>query len=156
MVGVATLDLPPSAVTIQCVVEAAQLQRVPLAALVAIMAAEGGQVGRVSVNANQTYDIGPMQVNSLWLGDLARYQISEAVLLNNGCVNVLGGAWILGQALAEMQGDIWKAIGRYHSRDVDRAQRYQQRVYQLLQTELRVEAVIAKANGSLSAKLSVR
>lgn len=150
MVGAAVADIPPSAVTIQCVVEAAQLQKVPFAALVVIMAAEGGQVGRVSVNANGSYDIGPLQINSQWLRELKRHGISEALVLNNGCVNVLVGAWIYGQALAETRGDIWRAIGRYHSPDRQLAWRYQQRAYRLLQTQLRVEAVVVKANSSLN------
>lgn len=150
MVVPAVAHPPPSAVTIQCVIEAAQLQQVPFAALVAIMAAEGGQVGRVSINANRTYDIGPLQINSPWLRKLKRYGIEEALVLNNGCVNVLVGAWIFRQALTETRGDIWQAIGRYHSPDRQLAWRYQQRVYQLLQTQLRVEAVVMKANGSLN------
>lgn len=141
-------DVPAlSPVTIECVIEASREQEVPLAAVVAILATEGGRVGRVSINANATYDIGPMQINSSWLDELAGRDVSEALLLNSGCVNVLVGAWILRQALAEARGDVWVAIGRYHSRTGELAQSYQRRVYENLQRELNVRDVVARANG---------
>ncbi len=142
--------IPPiSPVTVECVVDAARAQHVPLAGLVAIIAAEGGQVGQVIHNTNGTRDIGPGQVNSSWLDSLATRRISEGVLLNNGCVNVLSAAWIFQQALVEMRGDVWAAIGRYHSRRGPLALNYQRRVYHLLRSRLNVSEVVARANRGL-------
>jgi intracellular multiplication protein IcmP len=107
---------PVSAVTVACVIDAAHSQHVPLAAVVAIMAAENGQVGLVVVNRNGTYDLGPGQINSSWLSPLAQRRISESTIRNNGCVNVMATAWIFRQALVQTKGDVWAAIGRYHSR----------------------------------------
>lgn len=144
-------DVPAlSPVTVECVIEASRAQEVPLAAIVAILATEGGQVGRVSINTNATYDIGPMQINSPWLEELARHDVAEALVMNNGCVNVLVGAWIFRQALDEARGDVWAAIGRYHSRTGELALRYQRRVYEALHRELNVKDVVAKANGNLA------
>ena len=141
---------PMSPVTVECVVDAARAQHVPLAGLVAIIAAEGGQVGQSGVNTNGTRDIGPAQINSTWLGVLAARRISEGVLLNNGCVNVLSGAWIFRLALVEMKGDVWAAIGRYHSRTGPLALDYQRKVYHLLLSRLNVKEVVARANRSLA------
>ncbi len=143
-------DPPPlSPVTVACVVDAAYSQHVPLAALVAIVDTERGQVGRVVFNRNKTYDMGPAGINSTWLAPLATQRISRGLVLNNGCVNVLTGAWILLQALLETKGDVWAAIGVYHSHRDGLALDYQRRVYQRLSRPLKVAEVVARANRSI-------
>jgi hypothetical protein len=147
-------QLPPvSAVTVACVMDAAHSQHVPVAAVVAIMAAENGQVGRVVVNRNGTYDVGPGQINSTWLRPLQLRRIPESTIRNNGCVNVMATAWIFRQAIVETKGDIWAAIGRYHSRRGALALAYQRRVYRLLSSRLNVKEVVARANRSLASGL---
>ncbi len=144
-------QLPPvSPVTVACLVDAAHSQHVPLAAVVAIMAAEGGQVGHVALNRNGTYDLGPGQINSSWLRPLAERRISESMIRNNGCINVMASAWIFRQALVEMKGNVWAAIGRYNSRSGALSLKYQRRVYRLLSSHLNVAAVVARANRSLA------
>lgn len=148
-------SLPPqlpsvSPVTISCVMDAAHSQGVPLAAVVAILAAEDGQVGRVVVNRNGTYDMGPGGVNTTWLRPLAQRRISELTVRNNGCVNVMASAWIFRQALVEMKGNVWAAIGRYHSRTGALALNYQRRVYRLLSSRLNIKTIVARANRSLA------
>lgn len=138
-----------SPVRIECVLQAAEQQRVPLAALVAIMAAEGGRVGRVSINTNDTYDIGPMQINSSWLDELAAHGVTEGAVVNNGCVNVLVGAWILGKALVEKDGDIWEAIGRYHSGTPHLKLKYQKHVYEVAKSDLDLSDILERANGEV-------
>jgi hypothetical protein len=150
-------QLPPlTPVTISCLLDAVYSQQVPLAAFVGIMAAENGQVSQVIVNRNGTYDIGPLQINSSWLGSLARHGISEVVVRNNGCVNVMAGAWIFRQVLVETKGDVWGAIGRYHSGRGSLALTYQRRVYRHLSSPLWLEDVVARANRSLGAARGVR
>lgn len=154
MAWAAPPHLPPmSPVTVECVVDAARSQHVPLAGLVAIMAAEGGQVGQVMHNSNGTRDIGPGQINSTWLDRLAARRISEGVLLNNGCVNVLSAAWIFNQALLETIGDVWAAIGLYHSRRGRLSLDYQRTVYRLLLSRLNVKDVVARANRGLGVRV---
>jgi Transglycosylase SLT domain len=137
-------------VTVACVVDAAHSQHISLAAVVLILAAESGQVGRVVVNKNGTYDMGPGQINSTWLGPLAQRGISESMIRNNGCVNVMATAWIFQQAMVQAKGDVWAAIGVYHSLDGVLALNYQRRVYRLLSSHLNVEEVVARANRSLA------
>jgi hypothetical protein len=105
-----------------CLRSAADLHRVPAAVLVILLRVEGGRLGRVSQNSNDTVDIGPMQVNQIWLPKLAQHwhaSIDDTfiALRDNFCANVEGGAWILRQDLDEAHGDFWGGVGIYHSHD---------------------------------------
>ena len=97
--------------------------RLPPAVLVILLNVEGGSLGRVSPNTNGTVDIGPMQVNEIWLperrGALERDDRSDAykALRDNFCANVEAGAWILRRGLDEARGDFWEGVGYYHSHD---------------------------------------
>jgi hypothetical protein len=105
-----------------CILAAAQLHHLPPALLVILLNVERGAIGHVSHNTNDTVDIGPMQVNQVWLPQLARHwnaSISTTFLAlrDNFCANVEGGAWILRQALDEAHGDFWQGVAIYHSHD---------------------------------------
>ena len=56
-----------------CIEAAAHVYRVPPAILVVLLRVEGGSLGAVSTNTNGTVDIGPMQVNSIWVGQVAAH-----------------------------------------------------------------------------------
>src|ERR1700749_28949 len=56
-----------------CVLAAANLHQLPPAVLVILLNVEGGTIGHVSENSNDTVDIGPMQINDIWLPRLARH-----------------------------------------------------------------------------------
>lgn len=106
----------------RCILAAAAAHQVPPAVLVILLNVEGGQLGRVSGNTNATVDIGPMQVNEIWLPDLARHWRTSvpqafAALRDDFCFNVEGGAWILCRGLDEARGDFWEGVGYYHSHD---------------------------------------
>ena len=95
-----------------CLLAAAQAQRLPPAMLVILLNVEGGRLGRVSGNANATVDIGPMQVNEIWLPDVARHwgvSVPTAFLglRDDFCANTEAGAWILRRGLDEARGDFW-------------------------------------------------
>ena len=104
----------------QCILAAAKVHRVPAAVLVILLDVEGGQLGRVSGNSNGTVDIGPIQVNEVWLPDLARHWHASVAdsfpaLRDSFCANVEAGAWILRQGLDEARGDFWTGVAYYHS-----------------------------------------
>lgn len=136
-----------SPVTVQCVMDASGRYKVSLAVLMAIMATEGGQVGQASVNKNGTRDNGPMQINTVWVKELKQYGITEQVLKNNGCMNVMAGAWILSKHFSKFPP--WKAIGAYHSLTPHLNQAYQKRVYKRMQAIKDVQTVIDRANKHL-------
>jgi hypothetical protein len=61
-------------------------------------------------------DHGPMQINSIWLGDrspLKGYVTSDS-LANDLCTNIHAAAWIVASYFVKSK-DIWGAIGQYHS-----------------------------------------
>lgn len=86
--------------------------------LKAIAKTETGLVsGKIGpVNANGTYDIGLMQINSSHLTVLSRYGISQERLLTDACLNVQVGAWIFAKNIARY-GPTWKAVGAYNAGD---------------------------------------
>ena len=103
-----------------CLTAAADAYRLPAALILILLKVEGGRLGSVSSNTNDTVDIGPMQVNTIWVPLIARHwrttpQAAYAALRNNFCANVEGGTWILRQALDDARGDFWSGVGLYHS-----------------------------------------
>jgi len=84
-------------------------------------------------NRNGTVDIGPFQVNEIWLPAVARHwgmPAAEAfpILRDNFCGNADAAAWILRGALADAHGDVWEGVGRYHSVRSDLQAAYLRRV----------------------------
>ncbi len=103
-----------------CLLLASQTYQVPPAVMIGIMHVEGGRIGQeVGPNVNGTYDLGPMQVNTQWLPQLARVwgvdsRRARTLVRDDGCLNVRVAAWILHQKIAET-GSLYAGIARYHS-----------------------------------------
>ena len=115
--------------TKQCVVESASLQSLELIKVLSVLGWEAGRLGLYQRNTDGSYDIGPMQVNSIHLPDLARKfsrpQAEIATLLGyDGCFNVAVGSMMLRARTNEANGDFWMGIGRYHSKTPAKAARY--------------------------------
>ena len=133
-----------------CITAAADVHRVPPAVLVILLNVEGGALGRVSPNTNGTVDIGPMQINQIWLPQVAaHWHASEAdayrALRDGFCANVEAGAWILRKGLDEAHGDFWEGVGYYHSHDPQHKARYLRAV---LQQVLRLRASAGQDDAS--------
>lgn len=116
-----------------CLLLASQTYEVPAAAMIGIMHVEGGRVGQQVLNTNGSYDLGPMQVNTLWIPQLARlwrveHETAHRWVRDNGCVNVYVSAWILRQKIEEASGVLFGGIARYHSATGWRGERYAKRV----------------------------
>lgn len=80
---------------------------------------EGGWIGAEVSNSNGTHDLGPLQVNSWWVGRIAslldqRPEVIRGWLANDACFNVRAASWIFLSGLATSR-DYWQAIGTYHS-----------------------------------------
>jgi hypothetical protein len=102
-----------------CVLLAANTYQLPPAVMIGIMEVEGGKIGQQSINFNGTYDLGPMQVNTVWLPKLADlWHVNQKTaykwLRDDGCVNVHVAAWILKQKIVET-GSLYGGISHYHS-----------------------------------------
>jgi len=104
-----------------CLMLAAQNYNVPPAVMLGIMHVEGGRVGQAAgPNENGTYDLGPMQINTMWVKDLSsywrvNYNVAYSMIKDDPCLNVNVAAWILRQRLNE-SGNLTLAIAHYHSK----------------------------------------
>ena len=111
-----------------CIFTAAQTYTVPPSVILGILNVEGGRTGQAVRNENNTYNLGPMQINTIWIPELSRYwRVSESTALkmvrDNPCVNVGVGAWILRTKMNET-GSLYSGIGSYHSAAQNLAQQY--------------------------------
>ena len=104
-----------SDVSLGCINEAALEYQVPAKLIIAVLNVEQGKVGLAVKNTNGTYDLGPMQINSSWEKRLSQHNISLKQVLDDGCINVKVGAWILSKNIAD-NSDLFRGIGDYHSR----------------------------------------
>ena len=120
--------LPPMRpLTADCVLDAARVSGMPAAALFAILATEGGKTGEALSNKNGTWDLGPFQVNTVHLRELTAMGISPRAVLCDGRVNAHAAAWLLRKEYRRT-GNLWQAIGAYHSRTPHRRDAYIRRV----------------------------
>lgn len=71
-------------------------------------------VNRSHLARTGSVDLGLMQINSSWLPKLARYGITEQALLNDACLNLRVGAWILADAMNRHGAD-WNGVGAYNA-----------------------------------------
>lgn len=113
-----------------CMVATAAFYHLPPRVLPSIQVVEGGRVGTISANTDGTNDFGVMQVNTIWLGPLARAtglsrDEVQARLTRDACFNIAAGGAILRTYLNEEHGDLMRAVGDYHSHTPARNVRYQ-------------------------------
>jgi hypothetical protein len=116
-----------------CMATAAAFYHLPPRVLPSIQAVEGGRVGLAHVNANNTADLGVMQVNTIWIRPLAGYthMAPDAIagrLINDACFNIAASAAIMRVYLNEAHGNLMAAIGHYHSHTPALSSAYQQKV----------------------------
>lgn len=116
-----------------CIFLAAQTYSVPPAVLLGIYQVEGGKVGQaVGPNDNGSYDLGPMQINTVWLPQLAdEWGVNQSTayrwIKDDPCTNVGVAAWILKGHLDETN-NLSQAIAHYHSRTPSYGTRYRGKV----------------------------
>lgn len=120
-----------------CLLLASQTYKVPPAVMIGIMHVEGGRVGQQVRNSNGSYDLGPMQVNTIWLPQLASLwkvdqMTAQQWVRDNGCVNVYVAAWILRQQIDKTSG-LYSGIARYHSATPWRGFEYANKVISIMQ-----------------------
>lgn len=142
-----TAHLPPSMPSrAACIASAAAYYSAPgdpvsqagLADLVrAIIRTEGGTTGKVTWNkpdnhGHRSYDMGLMQINSSHLAELGALGASRSDVINNECLNIFVGTWILKRDIASAPS-LWVAIGDYNSHTPSYNVAYQQHVWTRLE-----------------------
>ena len=118
---------------LSCMAAAAMFYHLPPRVLPSIQAVEGGGPGVVHINANGTADLGMMQINTIWVGPLARFaRMSEGAvidrLVHDACFNIAASAAIMRVYLTEARGNLMMAIGYYHSHTPGLASAYEEKV----------------------------
>lgn len=122
---------------VECLAAASAAYHVPLRVLLVLLRVEGGTLGHVSENSNETVDIGPMQINSAWVPKVAAHwrttpDVAFRTLRDRFCPNVEAGSWILRQGLDEARGNLWDGVAYYHSHDPDLGRDYLRKVFDVL------------------------
>jgi len=102
-----------------CIFAASQTYVVPPSVILGILHVEGGKVGQAVRNTNNTYDLGPMQINTLWMPQLAKYwgvshDEAKRLVKDDPCINIGVGAWIL-RTKMDQTGSLSTGIAYYHS-----------------------------------------
>ncbi len=110
-------DLPPQLQErIVCSISAAVKYEIPANIVLAVAEKEGGKPGQWVRNTNGTHDVGPMQFNTGYLVELARYGITANDVAASGCYPYDLAAWRLRQHIQYDAGDLWSRAANYHSR----------------------------------------
>jgi len=123
-----TLALTASTARAQafCFQEAGQIYGINPQVLRAIAKVESNtDPGARNRNSNGTYDVGLMQINSIWKPLMGEERWK---LLGDACYNTKTGAWILAMCINDY-GYNWKALGCYHSRTPGLSEEYAKRVF---------------------------
>jgi soluble lytic murein transglycosylase-like protein len=129
-------------VPVECINQAAITYVVPAKVIISILATEGGKVGSATLNKNKTEDLGPMQINTSWLTQLATYGVTREQVQYDPCINVMVGTWILSNKITQTasdSGDYWRGVAGYNSITPAINAKYQSKVrsnYQVLSDSL--------------------
>jgi hypothetical protein len=141
-----SLKPSPNLITWDCLNKAAKKSGIEPALILLILETEGGVVGLSSKNKNGSFDLGPMQINQLWLKSLKKdLGLSEREIRDNGCHNIAAGAHILSLVLKQ-RGSVKSAIAGYHSLNPKRGQKYLAIALEKAK-RLNVSATLKRANG---------
>jgi hypothetical protein len=101
---------------IVCSITAAAKFEVPVNILLAIAEKEAGKPGLWVKNKNGTFDVGAMQFNTQYLGDLAKYGITAEDVASSGCYAYDLAAWRIRSHLQNDKDDIFTRAANYHSK----------------------------------------
>lgn len=112
-----TPEIPPQIQErIVCSISAAVKYQVPANIVLAVAEKEAGKPGQWVRNSNGTHDVGSMQFNTAYLGELARYGITANDVAASGCYSFDLAAWRLRGHIRHDKGDLWTRAANYHSR----------------------------------------
>ena len=109
----------------QCIVRASREFDVHPLVIKAVMLTENGKPGMVNRNTNGTYDVGPMQLNTINIPSLRKKfpWLTPNLLANNTCANIIAGSYFLSEKIKEA-GSVVEGVGNYHSKTDKYHQRY--------------------------------
>jgi hypothetical protein len=110
-------DLPPQLrERVVCSITASVKYAVPANIVLAVAEKEAGKPGQWKKNSNGTHDVGPMQFNTSYVAELARYGITANDVAAAGCYSFDLAAWRLRRHIRNDKGDLWTKAANYHSK----------------------------------------
>lgn len=110
-------DVPPVIEErVMCSIIAAVKYELPANIVLAVAGQENGKPGQWVKNKNGTHDVGPMQFNTGYLEDLAKYGITAKDVEKPGCYPFDLAAWRIRGHVLNDKGDLWTRVANYHSR----------------------------------------
>lgn len=120
-----------------CIFAASQTYSVPAPVILGVLHVEGGRVGQAVGNTNGTHDLGPMQINTIWMPELARHwKVSETratqMVRDDACINIGVGTWILRKKMNDT-GSLYQGIAWYHSATPKFGHKYRDKVMRAMQ-----------------------
>jgi soluble lytic murein transglycosylase-like protein len=138
-----------------CIFTAAQTYVVPPSVILGILNVEGGRIGQAVHNTNNTYDLGPMQINTLWIPELAGFwgvnqAEAQRLVRDDACINIGVGAWIL-RTKMNQTGSLEMGIAYYHSGTPALGHKYKEKVMnamELYRLVRRPEDLLASAGAA--------
>lgn len=131
-------SIQPAELT-QCFIDAGAMYGIHPNLLWAIAKVESGFNPRaINKNANGTYDVGIMQINTSWLPVLKRYGLTSTDAVWDPCYNIYLGAWVLNQCIQKF-GYTWEAVGCYNATSKTKRVKYSRKVWKALEPYIRAE-----------------
>lgn len=101
----------------RCIVGAARRYKVNPLVIKSIMTHESGKIGTISENTDGSFDLGPMQLNTINLSFLKKEfpGLTWRHLTYDLCSNIYAGSYFLKTKLNEADS-FWEGVGNYHSK----------------------------------------
>ncbi|MDK9718355.1 MAG: lytic transglycosylase domain-containing protein [Trichlorobacter sp.] len=113
-----------------CFEEAGQLYGINPLVLRSIAGVESSnKPDAVGKNTNGSYDVGLMQINTIWKSTLGLERWKH---LGDACYNTKTGAWILAACISKY-GYNWRAVGCYNSQTPEKSEIYAKKIFEKLE-----------------------
>lgn len=108
----------------ECLSKVSSRFNIPAVVLKTFLKTEGGYPGHIRKNTNESWDVGPMQINSIHRPSIyEKFGISPMEIRFDGCINLMTGAWLIRNHFDKYkpeQIDGWntmfKVFANYHSK----------------------------------------
>jgi len=124
-----------SAITPDCKSKISKQFHIPDIVLDAYLRTEGADPGHIRENTDGTWDVGPMQINSVnWETFYQKFNVVPTDIRYNGCINLMAGAYIIRFRLDEAGKEnitgwdaFFKVAANYHSKTSTVNLKYQEK-----------------------------
>lgn len=109
----------------RCIIGASRRYNIHPLVIKSLLIHESGKIGTLSKNTDGSYDLGPMQINTINVPFLQKefQNLTWKDLASDLCLNIYSGSYFLKTKLDEAD-NFWKGVGNYHSKTPFLRERY--------------------------------